>query len=69
MESRNLYINILEAFNQSVIEPNNPFTVDNPDALVYNGRTLTGLYIPLKKELSNPDFLLRRLFLSRLSMS
>lgn len=69
MEKKNLFRTITENYQQSVIEPINPFTVDNPDALVYNGRSLTGLYIPLKKELDNPDLLLRRLFLSRLSMS
>ena len=69
MEKKNLFRTIAENYQQSVIEPINPFTVDNPDALVYNGRSLTGLYIPLKKELDNPDLLLRRLSLSRLSMS
>lgn len=69
MDRKQTYINILGTFNQSILEPLNPFTVDNPDALVYNGRTLTGLYIPLKKELAKPDLLLRRLFMSRLSIS
>ncbi len=69
MDRKQTYIGLLDAFRQSVIDPINPFTVDNPDVLVYNGRSLTGLYIPLKKEQDNPDLLLRRLFLSRLSMS
>lgn len=69
MDKRQTYINLQNSFRQSIVEPVNPFTVDNPDALVFNGRTLTGLYIPLKKELANPDLLLRRLFISRLSMS
>ena len=66
---RNLiFKKIEERYNQSIITPVNPFTVDNPDALVYNGHTLMGLFIPLAKELKNPDMLLRRLYLSRLSL-
>lgn len=69
MNKHQTYIRLVDIYKQSILEPQNPFTVDNPDALVFNGRTLTGLYIPLKKELANPDLLLRRLFMSRLSMS
>lgn len=69
MDKKQTYINLRNSFSQSILKPVNPFTVDNPDALVFNGRTLTGLYVPLKKELANPDLLLRRLFMSRLSMS
>ena len=39
MEKKNLFRTITENYQQSVIEPINPFTVDNPDALVYNGRS------------------------------
>ena len=56
MDRKQTYIGLLDAFRQSVIDPINPFTVDNPDVLVYNGRSLTGLYIPLKKEQDNPTF-------------
>lgn len=69
MDKKQTYITLLDVFNQSIVDPVNPFTLDNPDVLVFNGRTLIGLYIPLKKEQTNPDLLLRRLFLSRLSMS
>ena len=69
MDKKQTYITLLDVFNQSIVDPVNPFTLDNPDVLVFNGRTLIGLYIPLKKEQANPDLLLRRLFLSRLSMS
>lgn len=69
MERRDILTNIEDRYNQSIIAPVNPFTVDNPDALVYNGSSLTGLFIPLAKELNNPDLLLRRLCFSRLSLS
>jgi len=68
MIRNNVFKNIEDRYNQSIIAPENPFTVDNPDALVYNGHTLMGLFIPLAKELKNPDMLLRRLYLSRLSL-
>ncbi|MBQ5979507.1 MAG: hypothetical protein IJL58_05760 [Bacteroidales bacterium] len=69
MDKKQILIDLIDNYKQSILGPVNPFTVDNADALIYNGRSLIGLYIPLKKELSNPDLLLRRLFLSRLSMS
>lgn len=68
MDKKSLYLNISDRYKQCVIGPANPFTVDNPDALIFNGKSLIGLYIPLAKEVSNPDLLLRRLFLSRLAM-
>lgn len=67
MDKKPIIENIGQAFPQSIVNPVNPFTVDNPDVLVFNGRTLKGLFFPLAKELNNPDLLLRRLFLSRLS--
>lgn len=69
MERKHIFRNIEDRYNQSIISPVNPFTIDNPDALVYNGHSLLGLFIPLVKELKNPDILLRRLYLSRLSLS
>lgn len=66
MERIDIYRNIEEKFYQSVVAPVNPFSVDNPDVLVYNGRNLIGLYVPYAKEINNPDLLLRRLFISRL---
>lgn len=69
MERSDFLRRIEERYNQSIVSPVNPFTVDNPDALVYNGHSLSGLFMPLIKELKNPDLLLRRLYLSRLSLS
>ena len=68
MDRRTILKNIADRYKQCVIEPANPFTVDNPDALIFNGHALVGLYIPLAKEVKNPDLLLRRLFFSRLAM-
>lgn len=68
MDKKQIIEKIGQVFPQSIVNPINPFTVDNPDVLVFNGRTLKGLFFPLAKELNNPDLLLRRLFLSRLSL-
>lgn len=69
MDRKNLYKSIQDSFKQSIIGPANPFTVDNPDVLLYNNHKLLGVYIPLAKEVDNPDLLLRRLYLSRLALS
>lgn len=69
MDKKEVLTNILDRYNQSIISPVNPFTVDNPDALVFNGHSLTGLFIPWVKEQNNPDLLLRRLYISRLTLS
>lgn len=69
MDRKDIFTSITGRYNQSIISPVNPFTVDNPDALVYNGHSLIGLFIPWIKELKNPDLLLRRLFFTRLSLS
>lgn len=68
MERKDIYGKIENEYSQSIVNPANPFTIDNPDMLVFNGRTLTALFMPLMKELKNPDLLLRRLFMSRLSL-
>lgn len=68
MEKKQIFESIKQSFPQSIINPVNPFTVDNPDVLVFNGRSLKGLFFPMAKEINNPDLLLRRLFLSRLSL-
>ena len=68
MEKAVLYDKIENEYSQSVVNPANPFTIDNPDLLVFNGHILIALFIPLMKELRNPDLLLRRLYMSRLSL-
>lgn len=47
--------------------PENPFSLDNPDALVRKGSTLYALFIPMYHERENFDHLLRRLFMSEFS--
>ena len=69
MDRKNIFTNIRNKFEHSVIGPVNPFTIDNPDVLLYNNHQLIGLYIPLVKEVQNPDILLRRLHMSRLALS
>ena len=69
MDKKEIFAQIKSVYGQSIEHPVNPFTVDNPDILVFNGRTLIGVFFPLTKELKNPDLLLRRLFMSRLSLS
>lgn len=68
MEKNRVYKDIQDKYPQSVIAPENPFTIDTPDALVYNGHVLIGLFIPKVKEVNNTDLLLRRLYISRLSL-
>lgn len=68
MDTKGIFANIEDKFEYSVIGPVNPFTIDNPDVLIYNTHQLVGLYIPLAKELENPDLLLRRVHMSRLAL-
>ena len=64
----NLIEKIIDKYPQVVNKPLNPFSVDNPDLLVYNGRVLVGVYFPTKAEIKNPDDLLRRLYASKLAL-
>lgn len=50
-----------------VLYPSNLLTIDNPDMLILAEGGLYGLFFPLKKELENPDYLLRRVMAARLS--
>lgn len=50
-----------------IISPENPFSMDNPDAIIANGRHLYALFIPTYSERDNYNHLLRRLHLSQLS--
>ena len=68
MDTKSIFTNIEDKFEHSVIGPVNPFTIDNPDVLIYNSHQLVGLYVPLAKELENPDLLLRRVHMSRLAL-
>lgn len=50
-----------------LIEPANPFSLDNPDAFVYKDNVMYAVYIPTFAEKKNLDHLLRRLYVSQLS--
>lgn len=51
----------------SVLNPQNIFTQDNPDALYFNGTTLWAIYVIKQKEIKSPNFLVRRVIYSRLA--
>lgn len=50
-----------------LVSPSNTFTVDNPDAIFDNGRTLWAIYVLKGKEIQTPNFLVRRVLFSRLA--
>lgn len=50
-----------------LVRPENPFSIDNPDALVRKGTTLYAIFVPMYHERINFDHLLRRLFSSELA--
>ena len=58
---------ILSRTENTLIEPDNSLSIDNPDALIWNGDILIGFYIATRDEIRNPSSLLRRLQISRLS--
>ena len=58
---------ILSRTEKTLIEPENSLSIDNPDALIWNGDILIGFYIATRDEIRNPSSLLRRLQISRLS--
>lgn len=72
MENYNYRVNFLKILVNSFgtdcfVNPENPFSLDNPDALVRKGITLYALFIPMYHERENFDHLLRRLFMSEFS--
>lgn len=68
MIDSNLVGRIIDKFPHVVYRQQNPFSVDNPDLLVFNGRVLIGVYYPTKAEANNSDDLLRRLYASKLAL-
>lgn len=64
----NFQKNLVNSFGRDcLVYPENPFSLDNPDALVRKGSTLYALFIPMYHERENFDHLLRRLFMSEFS--
>ena len=68
-DKNNILMNLANRTEKSVLMPENPVTLDNPDGIyLYRGR-LFALFIPTSAERANYDHLLRRLYLSQLSYS
>ena len=58
---------IAELYPGGVLRPENAICLDGPDYIVIYEGSLFGFFIPSKKELQYPDFILRRAFLSKLT--
>lgn len=72
MEQVDFRQKIIEEMKQTfasdcLVRPENPFSIDNPDALVRKGTTLYAIFVPMYHERINFDHLLRRLFSSELA--
>lgn len=72
MEQVDFRQKIIEEMEQTfasdcLVSPENPFSIDNPDALVRKGTTLYAIFVPMYHERNNFDHLLRRLFSSELA--
>ena len=72
MEQVDFRQKIIEEIKQTfgsdcLVRPENPFSIDNPDALVRKGTTLYAIFVPMYHEKINFDHLLRRLFSSELA--
>lgn len=66
-EKRCIQQQIVDGCERCLLSPENPFTLDNPDAIAANGNKIFAVFIPSYNENENMDHLLRRLFLSQLS--
>lgn len=68
-EKNNILMKLANHTDKSVLMPENPVTLDNPDGIyLYRGRVFA-LFVPTSVERGNYDHLLRRLYLSQLSYS
>ena len=72
MEQVDFRQKIIEEMDQTfvsdcLVSPENPFSIDNPDALVRKGTTIYAIFVPMYHERINFDHLLRRLFSSELA--
>ena len=66
-DKKQIAATIYDQCERCLIAPENPFTLDNPDIIAANGNKLYAIYLPTYSESENIDYLLRRLYLSRLS--
>ena len=56
-------------FQKCLVNPTNPFSIDDPDVIIVNNNSIFSIYIPTFLEKDNYDHLLRRLHLSQMSYS
>lgn len=68
-EKKSVLSRLLNEFQKCLLNPTNPFSVDNPDAIVVNNNSVYAIFIPTFLERENYDHLLRRLHLSQMSYS
>lgn len=66
-EKQQLIHHLYDSCERCIMSPENPLTLDNPDAIIANGNKLYAIYIPTYRENEDTDHLLRRLYLSQLS--
>lgn len=69
LEKKAVLSKLVDDFQRYLISPTNPFSIDNPDAIVVNNNCVFAIYIPTFLERENYDHLLRRLHLSQMSYS
>ncbi|MCH5224597.1 MAG: hypothetical protein J1D77_01310 [Muribaculaceae bacterium] len=63
--SKDLFRYLTDKIPGTIVNPVNPFSIDNPDCLFFSGSNLVALFIPSAQELQKPDILLRRLYVSK----
>lgn len=69
IEKKAVLSKLVNDFQRCLISPTNPFSIDDPDAIVVNNNSVFAIYIPTFLERENYDHLLRRLHMSQLSYS
>ena len=62
-----LFEKIVNDNPESIVKPQNMFTIDNPDILIPANGNIFGLYFLKKKEIERLDLLLRRIYISKLA--
>lgn len=68
-EKKSVLSRLVDEFQKCMLTPTNPFSIDNPDAIVVNNNSVYAIFIPTFLERENYDHLLRRLHLSQMSYS
>lgn len=68
-EKKSVFSKLVDEFQKCLINPTNPFSIDDPDVIIVNNNSVFSIYIPTFLERENYDHLLRRLHLSQMSYS